>query len=160
MMAMDQPRYATEHIEPEIRPFAKDYASALYALMADWDKSHTFPRGTFDESLKAILELDGNEIVLAFEAERLVGYAQIIVCHHLGFEPSLEVMQLLVAQDRRNGGIGKRLMAYAENRALELGLNKVQLHSQGMRSRAHVFYEGLGYEFTKISKFYEKRLED
>jgi GNAT superfamily N-acetyltransferase len=157
---MDRQGRGSGPIEQAIRPFARGDEESLYALMAHWDKSRVFPRATFDESLSTIMGLDDNEIVLAFEAERLVGYAQIIVCHHLGFEPSLEVMQLLVAEDRRGGGIGKRLMAYAERRARELGLKKVHLHSQVMRSRAHVFYEGLGYEFTKISKFYEKRLED
>jgi hypothetical protein len=49
-------------------------------------------------------------------------------------------------------------MAQAERVARGEGLSVVRLSSQIHRSRAHVFYENLGYEFLKISKYYEKKL--
>ncbi len=141
-----------------IRPYADGDEDALFELMKDWSEDYAFPRATFDASLKALIARDADDLVVAYRGKRLVGYAQTVVCHFLGFEPSIEVLQLLVAQDARSGGIGARIMDYVENLARRRGFRKVNLHSQVMRSRAHVFYEGLGYELTKISKFYEKSL--
>ncbi len=142
----------------EIRPFASGDADALFELMKDWDKDYAFSRIVFDSSLASIMENDGNELIVAYRGNRLVGYAQTLVCRFLGFEPSVEVLQLLVAQDARSGGIGGLIMSFVEDRARKNGFRKMNLHSQVKRSRAHVFYEGLGYELTKISKFYEKSL--
>jgi GNAT superfamily N-acetyltransferase len=101
----------------------------------------------------------GYRIFLARDDADLVGYIQIGKGVSLGAEPYLEVVQVLVAENRRGGGIGRALMETAEREARAEGLGSVRLNSQVHRSKAHVFYEALGYDFFKISKFYEKNLK-
>jgi hypothetical protein len=49
-------------------------------------------------------------------------------------------------------------MEKVEEIALEENIFLIKLSSQLHRSRAHVFYENLGFTVEKMSKFYEKRL--
>jgi GNAT superfamily N-acetyltransferase len=142
----------------QIRPFESGDEDALFALMTHWDKDYAFDKAVFLASLEAILGSPDADILLAFQGRDLVGYAQTAICRHLGFAPFLEVVQLLVSAERRSSGTGRKLMERAEDLARSKGLNSVKLSSQVMRSRAHVFYERLGYMFYKISKFYEKVL--
>jgi GNAT superfamily N-acetyltransferase len=50
-----------------------------------------------------------------------------------------------VRSDLRGGGIGRRLMAYAVQRARDRGCRLVQLTTDKRRTEAHRFYESLGF---------------
>ncbi len=141
-----------------IVPFDTDEEEALFEVFKDWDRAYPFDKDTF---LRSIDELDGgvNRILVAKDEDRIVGYAQLIKTVNLGFEPYYEVAQLLVAEVCRGRGVGSALMAEAERIAREDGVWMIKLSSRIQRSRAHVFYESLGYELSKVSKFYHKRLD-
>jgi|WetSurMetagenome_2_1015567.scaffolds.fasta_scaffold266911_2 GNAT superfamily N-acetyltransferase len=143
----------------EIRDCASSDAEALFRLFGHWDASRSYDRVVFMASLEAVLNDPAVRIIVAEEGGAIVGYGQITERRKLGQGCSLDVDQLLVDESRRSGGIGKALMARIEQIARESGLGLVALHSQAHRSRAHVFYERLGYQLKKISKYYEKRLE-
>lgn len=60
-----------------------------------------------------------------------------------------EVSIIVVRSSAKRGGIGKALMAFAENRARELGCIGTYLISGfGRQDEAHRFYLELGYEIT------------
>jgi len=50
-----------------------------------------------------------------------------------------------LAPDRRCGGIGRKLMAYALERARDRGCRIVQLTTDKRRADAHRFYDSLGF---------------
>jgi GNAT superfamily N-acetyltransferase len=50
-----------------------------------------------------------------------------------------------VRADRRSGGIGRNLMAYAMDRARDRGCRVVQLTTDKRRTDAHRFYASLGF---------------
>lgn len=129
----------------------------LFALFRDWDREYPFDRAVFDASL-AKLDQKNTRLITAAENGKLVGYAQLTRRVDLGFAEYLEVVQLLVAETERGRGIGKLLMAEAERIAATEGVGIVKLSSRIQRSKAHVFYESLGYELAKVSKFYQKKL--
>ncbi|MFC6769385.1 GNAT family N-acetyltransferase [Natrinema soli] len=54
-----------------------------------------------------------------------------------------KVERVAVLESRREGGVGRALMATLEQRADVLGFSALKLHSQ---TRAADFYRGLGYE--------------
>ncbi len=141
-----------------IVPFEKDEKEDLFEVFKDWDRAYSFDKDIF---LRSIDELDGgvNRIFVAKEGARIVGYVQLIKTVNLGFEPYYEVAQLLVAEDHRGGGVGSTLMAEVERIVRADGVWMIKLSSRIQRSRAHVFYESLGYELSKVSKFYHKRLD-
>ena len=86
-----------------------------------------------------VLEQDNNILaVIAFgcyEQLRLPGCC----CH---------IDALIVHHDHRNQGLGKKLVAEAEQYALKYGAHTVELISANHRKKTgtHAFYDGLGYQ--------------
>lgn len=142
----------------EVREYTGADAEALFRLFAHWDREHAFDPRIFADSLDGILASPDEAILLGLEDGELRGYAQMGRCRLLGFEPFCEIRQLLVDDTRRSRGIGKALVGRIEETAQAEGVRLVRLSSQVQRSRAHVFYERLGFVLIKVSKFYEKRL--
>jgi GNAT superfamily N-acetyltransferase len=58
----------------------------------------------------------------------------------------------------RSQGLGRRLLAYAEDWARERGCTEIGLRSNVIRDRAHVFYEKLGYQHIKTQKAFRKHI--
>jgi len=138
--------------------FEEEDFPELCDLMKHWGEDESFSEEIMRTSLSNIINNDGNRILIAKEGNAIAGYAQTCRCVHLGFEPFIEVIQLLVAEDRRSSGVGRLLMKRIEDDAIEENIHIIKLSSQVHRSHAHVFYERLGYSYYKISKFYEKKM--
>ena len=73
-------------------------------------------------------------------------------------EPHAELGGLVVEDSVRSLGIGEQLLALAEGWALQEGFSYLSVHSNVLRSRAHSFYERLGYRQIKEQKVFEKAL--
>lgn len=71
-----------------------------------------------------------------------------------------EICGLVVAEGRRVGGVGRRLVEAAENWARERGLSHVTLRSNVIRPESHAFYERVGYTRFKTQHAYRKWLRD
>lgn len=74
-------------------------------------------------------------------------------------KPSEAVVQALVVDSQSRGcGVGRAMMAAAEAWASGHGFASVALASNVVRSEAHAFYEGIGYERTATSHLFRKNL--
>ena len=135
-----------------------DECEELYSLFCRWDLNISFDYDIFKSSFDSIVN-DGKGVILVARMDgRITGYAEMFRYYELGFKPFYEVADLLVSPEARNLGIGKLLMKRAEEIAVEHGFDEKRLSSQVHRTLAHVFYENLGYEYYKVSKFYKKKL--
>ena len=67
-------------------------------------------------------------------------------------EFSVYVHRLVVHQDYRRRGIGRRIMAHLEQNGRQLGADKIILNAEG---RSASWYERLGYEKTEASFFFK-----
>jgi ribosomal protein S18 acetylase RimI-like enzyme len=67
------------------------------------------------------------------------------------------VESVRTAPDLRSKGIGAALMAEAESRARAAGARIIQLTTDKSRTRAHAFYDRLGYEASHLG--YKKPLD-
>lgn len=65
-------------------------------------------------------------------------------------QPVGRISMLVVDEGLRGGGIGALLVAAAEARLREKGCGLVEVTSNARRTRAHAFYERLGYERTSL----------
>jgi GNAT superfamily N-acetyltransferase len=88
----------------------------------------------------------GDRALVAVEAGRVVG---LVVTHatpvlHRAKDVG-RVTVLVVAPDRQGRGIGRALLATAEEMFRDLGLERVELTSGARRVDAHRFYERYGY---------------
>jgi GNAT superfamily N-acetyltransferase len=99
----------------------------------------------------AAIERDPNQLLAVAErAGRVVGVMQ------LSFIPGLarrsmwrgQIEGVRVASGERGGGLGRAMLEWAIARCRERGCGLVQLTSDKRRSRAHAFYEALGFQAT------------
>ena len=90
------------------------------------------------------------------ESGGVAGFIHLIHEHLIETDPRAEVAGLVVDEDCRGLGVGRALMARAEQWALERGCRYVNLRSKMSRAAAHAFYESLGYEHYKSQKAFRK----
>ncbi len=107
--------------------------------------------------LEAILRDPAAVIFIAeLEAGGVAGFIHLLHEHLIESDPRAEVAGLIVDEDCRGLGVGRALMARAEEWALERGCRFVNLRSKLSRAAAHAFYETLGYENYKTQKAFRK----
>lgn len=84
---------------------------------------------------------------------RVIGSYALLVMHNLAHRgtPSAIAEDVVVDQACRGQGIGRRMMEHARSLAREAGANKLALSSNQTRTRAHAFYDSLGFQRHGIS---------
>jgi len=85
----------------------------------------------------------------------LVGTFALLFMDNLGHRgaPSAVLEDVVVAQELRGQGIGKEMMAYANEICRQRGCYKMTFSSNLNREPAHRFYESLGYRKHGFSFF-------
>lgn len=112
------------------------------------------------ERLNVILANPAGEAILtAVMDERVVGWVHTQRVNFLGSEPFAEIGGLVVDEAVRGQGVGRALMAAAEEWARTAGLSAVKLRSNTLRGEAHAFYESIGYRRIKSQFTFHKDLE-
>ena len=110
------------------------------------------------QRIHAQLQLRDHVTYLACVDDRAVGWIDVGITHHLQADPYAEIGGFVVSGEVRSLGIGKQLLARAEQWAAERGLRRVLVRSQIARDRAHRFYLREGYKQTKTSAVFTKEL--
>jgi len=108
---------------------------------------------------RRLLQVNGQSGHAVYVAEadgRLIGWVHVYVNYSLLADMPAEVAGLVVDENHRGHGLGRVLMEQAERWAQEHGCRSVRLRSNVLRSRAHVFYERLGYRVIKSQKAFCK----
>jgi GNAT superfamily N-acetyltransferase len=135
--------------EVTFRPAVRDDLPAIMALLADDDIARA--RGGYDalpEAAFAQIDADPrNELLVADESGTIVGTCQLTFIPGLsrGGAERMTIEAVRVRSDRRGAGIGRRMMAYALQRARARGCAVAQLTTDKRRADAHRFYESLGF---------------
>ena len=109
--------------------------------------------------LRAIPAGDEHAIFVAENSEgKLVGCIHVFLMHAVEIDTQAEILGLVVDGDCRSMGVGKSLLAGAEEWARERGVRIIGLRSNVIRERAHAFYEREGYTVLKKQKAFRKGL--
>jgi GNAT superfamily N-acetyltransferase len=98
-------------------------------------------------------------VYVACLAGEVAAWIDVSVTRHLQSDPRAEIGGLVVSSKLRSHGIGRLLVARAEQWAVERGLKSVVVRSQIAREAAHNFYLREGYARTKTSAVFTKQLE-
>ncbi len=99
-------------------------------------------------------------LVAETSTHTLAGWMHAIIVQVLESPAFVEIGGVVVDDAFRRQGIGRRLIAGAEEWALLNGLYSVRLRSNIIRPEAHDFYPSIGYTHTKTQKTYEKYLKE
>jgi GNAT superfamily N-acetyltransferase len=87
-------------------------------------------------------------VYVAEQAGSIVGTFALLIMDNLahGGAPSAVVEDVVVREERRGMGIGGRMMKFALEICRREGCYKLTLSSNAKRTRAHAFYESLGFQ--------------
>ncbi len=97
-------------------------------------------------------------IYVATDAERVMGWIDVSITHHLAAEPRAEIAGLVVSSEVRSQGVGRQLVERAEQWARGRGLTTMLVRSRSTRESAHRFYLREGYTHSKTSAVFTKEL--
>ena len=113
----------------------------------------------FADRLERILPLPTHAVLVCEgESGRLAGFIGLEQRLTLEAGDKAEVVGLVVDAGARRGGIGRALVAAAEDWARSRGLHELFLRSNIVRPEAHAFYPALGFERSKTQHVYRKPL--
>jgi GNAT superfamily N-acetyltransferase len=133
-------------------------ADADAAAQLSEELGYPVPVEAMRQRIESLARIEEHVVFVACMAGEVVGWIDVGVTRHLQSEPSAEIGGLVVSSEVRNGGIGRRLVAQAEEWALQRGLKRVVVRSQIAREGAHRFYLREGYERTKTSAVFTKKV--
>lgn len=110
------------------------------------------------ERLRWILAASGHTVFVAESDEGVSGWLHVSVEHLLETGLRAEINGLIVDEASRSEGAGKLLLDAAEAWAHGQGCPVINLRSNVIRDRAHIFYLRNGYEHYKTQKAFRKKL--
>jgi GNAT superfamily N-acetyltransferase len=125
---------------------------ALYA-QPDMDGGRVLDVGEAEQIFAQFAAYPNYRLFVAQDSGIVVGSYALLVMHNLAHQgtPSAIVEDVVVAASRQGQGIGRLMMEHARELAREAGCYKLALSSNLRRTRAHAFYESLGFEQHGIS---------
>lgn len=132
----------------EARPV--DLEGILGLLAEDAIRAFEEPADPTVRQRAALAELirdPAHEVLIDERAGRIVATAQVSWLRVLIYDGGLicQIESVRTASDLRGQGIGRALMEYVVRRARERGCARIQLATNAQRTRAHKFYERLGF---------------
>ena len=113
----------------------------------------------YRSALDALITAPEVDIYVALnEAGEVVGTYQIHFLKGMAFmgRPRVELESVHVRADHRGKGVGRKMMAHAENLARKANACMLQLTSNREREGSHPFYRRLGYDQSHLG--YKKML--
>jgi len=111
------------------------------------------------ERLAALLPDAGQHIAVAADGERLLAWMHVQRGLTLDVGARAEIVGLVVDATARRHGLGRRLVAAAEDWARAQGLAALMVRSNVARDVSHPFYESIGFARVKTQHVYTKRLD-
>lgn len=140
-----------------IRALVAEDAPAVHQLCAQLGYEMAFD--VLAARLAGFLAASNRGACVACDATgRVLGFVHVYARPGLETAPEAVVQALAVDADARGRGVGRRLMAAAEDWARRQGLRHVALHTHVRRADAHAFYEALGYAHAGDARLYRRTL--
>jgi GNAT superfamily N-acetyltransferase len=121
---------------------------------------YAVPEEEIRRRVRAIADEKDHAVIVACGPDgTVIGWMDVGLTFHLQSGTYCEIGGLVVAASARSQGIGRELVAYAEQWAAEREVEKVLVRSNTKREDAHRFYLRENYRMVKISAVFEKKLE-
>ncbi|WP_437318794.1 N-acetyltransferase family protein [Sorangium sp. So ce385] len=127
--------------------YAEQRASAVDARTEDEQRN---ARSQIEAFLPQGLATPDHHIYAVLEGSAVVGHLWIGMTSADGFRSAF-LYDIHLREDARGRGIGRRVMALAEEVARGLGARDIELHVFAQNAPARGLYESLGYRITSIS---------
>ena len=112
----------------------------------------------FTKLLKNYMQEDDKKILVAqINNSKIIGMISIVFLSRLNQNTSeMYVPELIVSQNYRSKGIGKKLINFSIELGKEKKCHRIRLESGNQRIESHKFYKHLGFEDSSV--FFTKNL--
>ena len=135
-------------------------ADAADAAQLSAEFGYPVSRETIERRIAGFQTRHDHVVFIAHIDGEAVGWIDVGIVHHLQSEPYGEIGGFVVSENHRGKGIGKQLIARAEQWMRAHGLQRALVRSQVSREPAHRFYLRAGYARVKTSAVFEKVIAD
>ena len=108
--------------------------------------------------LGLIVAAPDHRVFVAEEDGEVLGWVHVQEFLSVAADPAGLITGLVVATGERKRGIGRALMALAEEWGRERGLATMRLRARTVRKGAHAFYRSMGYVVAKRQLQFRKEL--
>lgn len=106
--------------------------------------------------LKKVLENTDNCVYVATENEKIVGWIHGFYSLRIESDFFVEIGGLVVDENFRKNGIGKKLVDKVMEWSKLKNCEKVRVRCNVIRKESHKFYENIGFEINKEQKIFSK----
>jgi GNAT superfamily N-acetyltransferase len=113
---------------------------------------------TVASRLSRLLARSDQQLLVADDGGRAIGWVHMVITEYVEADAFVVIGGLVVDREYRKQGIGRRLLAHAEEWAAQHGCSVVRLTSSVNRVEAHAFYERVGYTNLKTQHSFAKSL--
>ncbi|WP_160139716.1 GNAT family N-acetyltransferase [Chryseobacterium sp. c4a] len=109
--------------------------------------------------IKSLLEDSDEYLIVAEDWEgNVIGFISIHIIPQIALKGDFaRISYFSVEENYRSSGIGKLLEEYCEKVARERNCDRIELHCNFHREKAHRFYDRQGY--TEFPKYFMKKLQ-
>ena len=112
-----------------------------------------------EERLRLVVDQRGHEFLVASLTDgSIVGWIHVFLAHRIESPAFSELGGLVVTAAHRRKGIGKQLLAAAEEWSARQHVTKLRVRSRAGRLDAHAFYQRGGFARTKTQDVFDKIL--
>ena len=144
------------YMEVSIRQISKEDASAISILCSQL--GYVLSIEQILENISAVLENKFHDAFVAVHKDKIVGWTGVAQAFQIESPSFCEVRGLVVDEQYRKQGIGKRLIEKAKQWGQEKRNNKLRLRCNIKRVEAHLFYQHLGLKKAKQQKVFEMKI--
>ncbi len=144
-------------METLYRPATLADATAIAMLMPDL--GYEASAADLVRRLGVLLDDASHAVFVADAGGTLRGACHVATVRHLASDGFAEVLDLVVAAAHQGQGHGRALLQCAERWAAAAGHTRVRLRSGVHREAAHAFCERQGYERSRASFAFERRIQ-
>jgi GNAT superfamily N-acetyltransferase len=139
-----------------VRLLQSSDADAVVALLPDL--GYAASADQLVRRLAALREWPDQEAFVAEIDGRVVGLCHVQGVRMLISNGYAEIQALVISAACQGQGIGRRLLEHGCAWAASRGYERVRLRSNVIREGAHAFYEHLGFEKSKASYAFERKI--
>jgi ribosomal protein S18 acetylase RimI-like enzyme len=139
-------------MEVFIREFQAKDLDDLVLLMAQLGYKHT--KNSLQNNLD-LMQKHGGQVFVAEYDSNVCGCIAVNLNIGLAEDSRGEIISLVVSEQARGLGIGKKLVAQGE-KWITSHTNRLRVRANTIRTQAHKFYKSLGYRVKKSQFVLEK----
>ena len=146
----------TSRPNPDIRVASENDAKAIADLCIQF--GYKTSKEEVEFRLKKALEDDCNRVYVADVVGKILGWLQVSVKQTIESGEYAEITGLVVDKTSRGKGIGRDLVAQAEDWAKRMKQSTIRVRMNVIRKEAPLFYRAIGFKEIKKQSVFNKLL--